>query len=114
MLSFESAISFVDSKQNTCGIIYLMKTTILNYRIIVEPDEQTGTGKPGYTAFCPTLGVADDGDTIEEALTRIKSLIKFHLECLAEEGKPIPAPDKDESLITMLKIEAPSTSFSLS
>ena len=45
-----------------------MEKQVLNYRIIIEPDKQTGTGKPGFTAYCPTLGVADDGDTIEEAL----------------------------------------------
>lgn len=91
-----------------------MKTTLLNYRIIVEPDKETGTGKPGYTASCPTLGVADDGDTIDEALQRIKSLIKFHLECLVEEGEPLPAPDNEDSLITTIKVDAPAINATLS
>lgn len=85
-----------------------MKTTILNYRIIVEPDEETGTGKPGFTAYCPTLGIADDGNTVEKALKNIKTLIVFHLECLAKEKEEIPAPDNDEGLITNLKIKIPS------
>ena len=42
-----------------------MQTKVLNYRIIITPDKQTGTSKPGYTALCPSLGVADDGDTID-------------------------------------------------
>jgi len=37
-----------------------MQTKLLNYRIIVSPDIETGSGKKGYTAFCPTLGVVDD------------------------------------------------------
>jgi len=84
-----------------------METKVLNYRIIVEPDTETGTGKPGYTALCPTLGVADDGNTIEEALANIQKLITFHLECLREEGKEIPAADSQESLITTLSFHLP-------
>ena len=84
-----------------------MKTNVLNYRIIVSPDEQTGTGKPGYTALCPTLGVADDGDTVEEALKNIRSLISFHLECLQEEGKEIPVDKPYEELVTNTQIEIP-------
>ena len=61
-----------------------MKTKFLDYRIIVSPDTQTGTGKAVYTASCPTLGVADDGDTVEEALKNIHNLITFHLGCLQE------------------------------
>lgn len=49
-----------------------MQTKVLNYRIIIEPDQETGTNKPGFTAYCPTLGIADDGDTVEEALKNIK------------------------------------------
>ena len=56
-----------------------MKTKVLNYRIIVSPDKQTGTGKSGFTALCPTLGVADDGDTIDEALVNIKNAIKLYV-----------------------------------
>lgn len=59
-----------------------MQTTVLNYRVIVEPDTQTGTGKPGFTALCPTLGVADDGDTIEEALTNVKGAIEAYTQAL--------------------------------
>lgn len=89
-----------------------MQTTVLNYRIIVEPDTYTGSEKPCFTAYCHTLGVADGGDTIDQALARIKSLIKFHLDCLVKDGEPIPAPDKEDSLVTTLKILAPNTKFS--
>lgn len=45
-----------------------METKVLNYRIIIEPDRYPDTGERCYTAYCPTLGVADYGDTIEEVL----------------------------------------------
>ncbi|PJE69087.1 hypothetical protein COU96_01585 [Candidatus Shapirobacteria bacterium CG10_big_fil_rev_8_21_14_0_10_38_14] len=60
-----------------------MRTKVLNYRVIVKPDKRMGTEKPCFSAFCPTLGIADDGDTFEEALVNIQNLIKFHLQCFA-------------------------------
>ena len=84
-----------------------METTALNYRIIIEPDEEIGTGKTGFTASCPTLGIADDGMSVEEALTNIKKLIRFHLDCLVEEKAEIPAPDKSEGFITSIAVEIP-------
>ena len=67
-----------------------MRTKVLNYRIIVTPDTQTGTGKPGYTALCPTLGVADDGDTIEEAIENVKGAIQAYIDSLVEDKEPVP------------------------
>jgi len=67
-----------------------MQTRVLNYRIIVSPDEETGSGKPGFTAFCPTLGVADDGDTVEEALQNINGAIDAYVESLVEDGESVP------------------------
>lgn len=84
-----------------------MQTHILNYRIIIEPDTETGTEKPGYTASCPTLGIAADGDTIEEGLANIRSLVQFHLKCLTEEEKEIPEPDKMEGFVTTMQVEFP-------
>ena len=82
-----------------------MKT--FNYRIIVEPDERTGTNKPCFTAYCPTLGLADDGDTLQEALENIKRLINFHIENLAAEGKEIPFDETSKDVITSVSVEVP-------
>lgn len=77
-----------------------MKTTILNYSIVIDPDTETGTEKPGFTAYCPALGIADDGNTVEEALANIQKTIKFHLSCLTEEGETIPSPNSNRSFLT--------------
>ncbi|PIS14186.1 hypothetical protein COT65_00095 [Candidatus Shapirobacteria bacterium CG09_land_8_20_14_0_10_47_13] len=84
-----------------------MQTKVLNYRIIVKPDERTGTDKPCFSAFCPTLGIADDGDSFEEALVNIQKLIKFHLECLAAEKEKIPVDELNKEIITTARIELP-------
>lgn len=88
-----------------------MKASVLNYRVIVEPDYETGTNNPGFSAFCPTLGLADDGDTVEEALKNIKKMIIFHLKCLKEEGEVIPSADRDDALITNLSVDLPTNFF---
>jgi len=53
-----------------------METKILNYRIIIEPDKRTGSNTSCYSALCPILGIADSGDTIEEAIENIKKRIE--------------------------------------
>ena len=81
-----------------------MVTKILNYRIIVEPDQQTGTGKIGYTALCPTLGVADDGDTIEEAIKNVRNAIKVYVESLITDKLPVPIDQPEKYLVTIAQI----------
>jgi len=73
---------------------------VLNYRVIIER-EYYDDGTPIYVAQVPTLGIADDGLTIEEALRNIKEMIKFHVECLIEEGESVPVPDKTDDIIIM-------------
>lgn len=82
-----------------------MQTTVLNYRIVVEPDQYTGTNKPCYTAYCPTLGVADGGDTIEEAIGSVQGAIEAYVESLVDDGLPVPVDNVDQSLIASAKIE---------
>jgi len=85
-----------------------MKTKVLNYRIIVSPDKQTGTGKMGFTALCPTLGVADDGDTIDEALNNIKGAIKAYVDSLVEDKLPVPVDEPERDIITTTQIDISS------
>lgn len=86
-----------------------MRTKVLNYRIIVTPDKQTGTDKSGYTALCPTLGVADDGDTIDEALVNVRGAIRAYVDSLIEDKQPIPIDDPEHDVVTTTQIVAPST-----
>jgi len=85
-----------------------METKILQYRIIITPDTQTGTGKVVYTALCPLLGIAADGETTEEALTGIQEAIEIYIESLAEDGEYIPVDHPEQDIITTTSIKAPS------
>lgn len=77
-----------------------METKVLNYRIIIEPDKQTGTGKSGYTAFCPTLGVADDGKTIEQAIENVRNAIQVYVESLIADNLPVPLDQPEKDIVT--------------
>lgn len=77
-----------------------METKVLNYRIIIEPDTRIGTNERGYSVYCPTLGLADGGDTIEEAIENIKKLIAFHIKCLVKEKQSVPVDSEEEMMLT--------------
>ena len=81
-----------------------MEKHVFNYRVIIEP-EKMGK-KTVYNAYCPTLGVADYGDSIEEVLESIKDGIQLAIECLLEENKEVPKDNIDEQLIATVHIPA--------
>lgn len=78
----------------------------LNYQVIIYPDRTVGSNKFCFTAFCPALEVADSGKSIEEAFENVKSLIRFHLECLKKEKTAIPKSfvSENEDLISTAKV----------
>ncbi|QQG40818.1 MAG: hypothetical protein HYV37_00650 [Candidatus Levyibacteriota bacterium] len=84
-----------------------MEKKVLNYRIVVEK-ENDDKGKTVYNAYCKTLGIADYGKTINQAISRITSLIKFHIESLALEGHKVPVEKEQTTVITSIKIPTPS------
>lgn len=79
-----------------------MQKQVLNYRIIIEP-EKMGR-KTAYNAYCDTLGLADYGYSVEEAIKNIKSLMKFHIKCLLEDGVEVPTENIEEELIMSTRV----------
>ncbi len=62
------------------------------FEVVVEED-QFEDGRPGFSAYCPSLeGAYTWGETREQALERIREAVKLILDEMREEGKPIP-PD---------------------
>ncbi len=82
-----------------------MQKQVLNYRIIIEP-EKMGR-KTVYNAYCPTLGIADYGDSIDEVLKSIKDGIELALECLTEEDKEIPVDNIKDQTVTTTEVKVP-------
>ena len=81
-----------------------MEKNILNYRIIIEKEKAEGKKGYVYSAYCPTLGLSDFGNTIDEAIKRITSLIKFHIESLSGLGHKVPAEKESTTVITSVKV----------
>ena len=82
-----------------------MQKQILNYRIIIEPEKKGR--KVVYNAYCPSLGVADWGNSIDEVLKSIKDGIELALGYLKEEGKEIPIDNIEEQVVTTAKVQVP-------
>ena len=80
------------------------KKIILDYRVVLKPDNRLGSKKPCFVAYCPTLGVVDDGDTPQEALKNIGNTISFHLKCLQKEAKEIPVDKPNEEMVTNAQV----------
>jgi len=62
----------------------------LNYRVIIEKDTSE-SGNPLYTASCPTLGVFDYGDSLDEVLKGIRDGIEGVIEFLTDQKREIPS-----------------------
>jgi predicted RNase H-like HicB family nuclease len=76
---------------------------ILSYRVLFSRDPQTKS----VVAEIPVLGIADHGADLPETLDRLRDMISFHLECLQEEGKPIPRdPGEEEGLYLRVRLPA--------
>ena len=89
-----------------------VRKNILNYRVIIEK-ERYENGKIVYSASCPTLGVFDYGDTIDEVMKSIKEGIESTIEFLTEQKREIPVDYPEESIVTFTQIEVPEKSARL-
>jgi len=82
-----------------------MDTKVLNYKVIITPEKLKG--KTVYNALSPTLGVADWGKTVEQAIEHIKGAIECYIECLLKNHEPIPSEDADDFMIVNASIPFP-------
>ena len=75
----------------------------LEYRVLITRDSDTGQ----LVAEVPTLGLADYGTDLPDALKHLEDMLRFHLECLHEEGKVIPREQRtDEGFYFRLRMPA--------
>lgn len=80
-----------------------MKKQVLNYTVIVKPDERTGTNERCFSVYCPVLDVYSEGDTVEEALANIREAIELKLEVLVEEKEELPM-ENDEVMVARVAV----------
>ena len=59
------------------------------YTVLLQPEPEGG-----YTVTCPALpGLVTYGATLEEARAMAADAIRGYIECLQEDGEPIPESD---------------------
>jgi predicted RNase H-like HicB family nuclease len=59
------------------------------YAVLLQPEREGG-----YTVTCPALpGLVTYGGTLEEAPAMAADAIQGYIECLREDGEPIPESD---------------------
>lgn len=80
-----------------------METKIFNYKIVIEKERNI------YLSYCQSLGLSDYGKTIDEALKRMRNLIKFHIESLSKLGYPVSVEKETTTLITSIEIPISSS-----
>lgn len=80
---------------------------MLNYRIIIEK-EKYEDGSNVFVAYCPSLGISDYADTVEDVLASIKDGVQLAVESLAKEGKDVPIDHVEEQLITWTRVNIPT------
>ena len=73
---------------------------VLAYAIVIE------WGPNNLSAYVPDLpGCVTTGRTVDEVLTNMQEAIGLHLEGMAEDGEPIPAP---RTRVAMVEVAAPA------
>jgi len=50
---------------------------LLGFSAVVFPEGSS------YSAWCPDLDVASQGDTMEEAIANLKEALELHIDCLS-------------------------------
>lgn len=55
------------------------------FTVVLEPAKEGG-----YVVYIPALGIATQGETLEEVRAMAQDAVTGRLECLMEEGQPIP------------------------
>lgn len=64
-----------------------------DYTVIFVPDPDGG-----YVAEVPALGIATQGETLEEARAMSQDAIRGYLESLAKAGEPVPTEPRSPTL----------------
>ena len=58
----------------------------MKYTVIIEKGRESG-----FVAFCPALrGCVSQGKTKASALSNLRAAMKDYVECLIEDGLPVP------------------------
>jgi len=75
---------------------------LLGFSIVVFPEADS------YSAWCPDVDVASQGDTLQEAIANLKEALELHLECLSPSELQEIKRRQGTKLITTLEVSVTS------
>lgn len=68
------------------------------FKAVIE-DDSFHDGKKAFYAYCPALnGAYTWGYTKEEAIKNLQEVVEMVVECMIEDGEPLPAEDKERTI----------------
>jgi predicted RNase H-like HicB family nuclease len=79
-----------------------MKTIVLNYNVILQKEGKV------FVAHVPTLGIADSGESVEEAKRNVQEAIECHVEGLIKTGDSVPPCDTMEVFVSQSQVRITS------
>jgi predicted RNase H-like HicB family nuclease len=65
------------------------------YTVLLYPEES------GYSVLVPVLGVATQGETVEEALAMARDVIEVTVRGLVEDKEPVPEEETPPMVVTV-------------
>ena len=77
------------------------KTKLFGFSVVVVPESNS------YSAWCPDVDVASQGDTVEEALANLKEALELHLECLSSPELQEIKKRQGNRLVTTIDLPVP-------
>jgi predicted RNase H-like HicB family nuclease len=73
---------------------------VYQFTVVIEPDGDA------YHAYVPALpGCHTSGNTVEEAYANIKEATALHIECMQQDGEPVPL-EREPLFVTWLSVPA--------
>lgn len=75
---------------------------LLGFSVVVFPEGNS------YSAWCPDVDVASQGDTLDDALAQLKEALELHIDCLTPAEFSEVKKRQGTRLFTTLEIPMPS------
>ena len=75
---------------------------ILGFSVVVFPEGKS------YSAWCPELDVASQGESLENAILNLKEAVELHLECLNAKELNEIRKRQGTKLVTTIEVPVPS------
>ncbi|MBI5635472.1 type II toxin-antitoxin system HicB family antitoxin [Candidatus Micrarchaeota archaeon] len=75
---------------------------VLGFSAVIVPEGKS------FSAWCPDLDVASQGDDIKQALANLKEAVELHLECLTSSELKQLRKQQGKRLVTTLEIPFPA------